>query len=110
VDSTMLTALSSITSMQAKHTKETMTKTNIFLDYVATHLDAIITYQASNMVLVVHSGASYLSKSKACSQEGRHFFMSSNTKDPANDGAVLNITQLIKSVMSLAANAKLVAF
>jgi hypothetical protein len=35
------------------------------------------------------------------------FFMSSYTKDPANNGAVLNITHIIKSVMSLAAKAKL---
>ena len=35
------------------------------------------------------------------------FFMSSDTKDPANNGAVLNIAQLIKAVMSSAAEAKL---
>jgi hypothetical protein len=35
--------------------------------------------------------------------------MSSNTKDPANNGAVLNITQLIKAVMSSVAKAKLSA-
>ncbi len=33
--------------------------------------------------------------------------MSSNTKDTANNGTVLNIAQLIKSVMSLAAEVKL---
>jgi hypothetical protein len=33
--------------------------------------------------------------------------MSSDTKDPANNGAVLNIAQLIKEVMSSAAKAKL---
>jgi hypothetical protein len=33
--------------------------------------------------------------------------MSSNTKDTANNGAVLNISQLIKSVMSFVAEATL---
>jgi hypothetical protein len=33
--------------------------------------------------------------------------MSSDTKDPANNSAVLNIAQLIKAVMSSAAEAKL---
>jgi hypothetical protein len=33
--------------------------------------------------------------------------MSSNTKDPANNGAVLNSAQLIKAIMSLAAEAEL---
>ncbi len=32
--------------------------------------------------------------------------MSSDTKDPAKNGAVLNIAQLIRSVVSLAAEAK----
>jgi hypothetical protein len=107
VDSTMLTTLSSIASMQAKPTKETMDNTKLFLDYAATHQDAIVTYHASNMVLVVHSDASYLSEPKARSCAGGHFFMSSNTKDPPNNGAVLNIAQLIKAVMSSAAEAKL---
>ena len=59
------------------------------------------------MVLVVHSDASYLSEPKARSRAGGHFFMSSDTKDPANNGAVLNIAQLIKAVMLLAAEAEL---
>jgi hypothetical protein len=103
----MLTTLSSIASMQAEPTKETMDNTKLILDYAATHQDAIITYRASNMVHVVHSNASYLSKPKARSRAGGHFFMSSDTKDPPNNGAVLNIAQLIKAVMSSAAEAKL---
>jgi hypothetical protein len=78
-----------------------------FLDYVATDQDAIITYHASNMVLAIQSDASYLSKPKARSQAGGHIFMSSDFNDPKTNGAVLNITQLIKSVMSSAAKAKL---
>ena len=107
VDSTMLTTLSSIASTQAEPTEETMANTKLFMDYAATHQDAIITYRASNMVLVVHSNASYLSEPKAQSRAGGHFFLSSDTKDPANNGAVLNIAQLIKAVMSSAAEAKL---
>jgi hypothetical protein len=60
----MLTTLSSIASTQAEPTKETMNNTKLFLDYAASHKDAIITYQASNMALVVHSDASYLSNQK----------------------------------------------
>jgi len=103
----MQTTLSSIASTQAEPTKETMANTKLFMDYAATHQDAIITYRASNMVLVVHSNASYLSEPKAQSRAGGHFFLSSDTKDPANKGAVLNIAQLIKAVMSSAAEAEL---
>jgi hypothetical protein len=107
VDSTMLTALSSITSNQAKPTEETMSNIKHFLDYMASNQDAIITYHANGMVLVMHSNASYWSKPKARSPAGGHFFMSSNIADPANNGAVLNIAQIIKAIMSLAAEAEL---
>jgi hypothetical protein len=103
----MLTALGSIASAQAEPTEETMTCCNQFLDYAATHHDAIITYKKSDMVLVVHSVASYLSEPKARSRAGGHFFLSSNIADPANNGAILNIAQLIRAVMSSAAEAEL---
>ncbi len=107
VDSTMLTALSAIASAQAKPSEETMTHCKQFLDYAATHPDAILTYKRSDMVLVVHSNASYLSKPKARSRAGGHFFLSSDKADPIDNGAVLNITALIKPVMSSAAEAEL---
>jgi len=106
----MLTALSSITSTQAEPTEKTMENIKLFLDYAASHQDAIFTYQASDMVLIVHSGASYLSETKARSQAGGHFFMSSDVANPHNNGAVLIIAQLIKAVMSSAAEAELGAF
>jgi hypothetical protein len=84
-----------------------MTRCKQFLDYAATHQDAILTYKSSDMVLVVHSDASYLSKPKARSRAGGHFFLSSDTENPINNGAVLNIAQLIKTVMSSAAEAEL---
>ncbi len=36
-----------------------------YLDYAATQDNAILTYKASNMILAIHSGASYLSEWKA---------------------------------------------
>jgi len=70
----MLTALSAIASAQAEPMEETMTCCKQFLDYAATQQDAILTYKASDMVLVIHSNASYLSKPKARSRAGGHFF------------------------------------
>jgi hypothetical protein len=103
----MLTALSAIASAQAEPMEDKMTLCKQFLHYTATHQDAILTYKASNMVLVVHSDVSYLSKPKARSRAGGHFFLSSDCDDPANNGAVLNLAQLIKAVMSSAAEAEL---
>jgi hypothetical protein len=106
VNSAMLAALGSIATQQANPTKNTMKKVRQFLDYASTHPDAIVTYHASDMVLAGHSDASYLFKSKAHSRAGGHFFMSNNTAKPPNNGAILTIPQIIKAVMSLAAEAE----
>ncbi len=66
-----------------------------------------MTYRASNMKLAIHSNASYLSDSKARSRAGGHIFMAGNEDIPINNGAVLNISQIINAVMSSAAEAKL---
>jgi hypothetical protein len=65
VDITTLVALSSITSEQTKATTATKTQVTQLLDYLYTHKDATIQYVASDMVLNVHSDASYLSEPKA---------------------------------------------
>jgi hypothetical protein len=45
---------------------------------MTTQEEAILTYRASEMVLAIHSDASYLSKPKAHSQAGGHMFMAGN--------------------------------
>ena len=87
VDSTMLVTLSAIAAQQSDPTVETMKKTLKLLDYVATHPDAVLTFNASSMVLNVHSDASYLTEPKARNRAGGHFFMSENNQDPKNNGA-----------------------
>ena len=64
----MLEALGSIAMQQAKPTENTMKKITQFLDYTTTHPDAIVTYQASKMILAVHSAASHLSETNAISR------------------------------------------
>ncbi len=106
VYNTMLAALGSIATQQANSTNNTMKKVQQILDYASTHPDAIAMYCTSDMVIAVHSNASCLSKSKARSWVGRHFFMSNNTAKPPNNGAILTNAQIIKAVMSLAAEAE----
>ena len=107
VYATMLVALSAIASDQSGPTAKTMAKTLKFLDYVATHPDKILTFSASEIVLNVHSDASYLTEPKARSHAGGHCFLSANGYDPKDNGAVLNIAQIIKNVMSSAAEAEI---
>ena len=78
-----------------------------FLDYAASQEEAAIAYHASDMVLACHSDASYLSEPGSRSQAGGNFFMSSNAAMPANNGAVLNVAQIIKAVMLSAAEAEI---
>ena len=59
------------------------------------------------MALAIHSDASYLSEANARSRAGGHMFMASNEEIPKNNGAVLNISQIIRAVMSSAAEAEL---
>ena len=68
------------------------------INYLAMQEDAVLFYHASNMVLAVHSNVSYLGKPKAHSRAGGHFFLSSNTTVPPNNGAVLNIAHIIKTL------------
>ncbi len=75
VDSTLLCPISTIASQSSKPTEDTMRQTLQLLNYLATQEDAMLSYQASNMVLAVHSNASYLSKPKACSRAEGHFFL-----------------------------------
>ena len=50
---------------------------------------------------------SYLSEPEARSRAGGHFFMSNNAPVPPNNGAILNVAQIIKNVMSSATEAEL---
>jgi hypothetical protein len=73
---------------------------------MATQEEAILTYRASKMTLAIHSDASYLSEPKTHSQAGGHMLMAGNEEIPFNNGAVLNISQIIQAVMSSAAEAE----
>ncbi len=106
-DSTILCPIGAIALQSSKPTEDTMQQTLQLLDYLATQEDAVLSYHASDMVLAVHSNASYLSEPKARSRVGGHFFLSSNTTVPPNNGAILNTAHIIKNVMSSATEAEL---
>jgi hypothetical protein len=100
-------ALSSIATEQAKLTQEMMKKVRQLLDFCATQEEAIITYNASKMILAVHSDAGYCNERKAHRRAGGHFPLSSDETFPPNNGAILTNATIIKAVMSSAAEAEL---
>ena len=83
-----------------------MKKTKQFLDYVVSQEEPVLTFSASDMILAGHSNASYLSKKNARSCAGGWWFLSNNSPYHPANGAVLNISQVIKAVMSSAAEAE----
>jgi hypothetical protein len=84
-----------------------MAKVKQLLDYCATQEDAIITYNASKMILAVHSDAGYCNEKNARSWAGGHFFLSNDEQFPPNNGAILTQASIIKAVMSSAAEAEI---
>jgi hypothetical protein len=72
---TVLMALSTIASKQAKGTKSTMKKCKELHNYHTTHLDTTVQFYASNIILNKHYNALYLSKANAHSCACGHFIM-----------------------------------
>jgi hypothetical protein len=103
VDPTVLMPLNDIATEQTKTTAKIQAATNQLLDYLATHPDATIRYHASDMILHIHSDASYLSVSNARSRLGGLFFL--GNKPPEHDtlnGSILNVDSVIKNVFASA--------
>ena len=80
------------------------------MDYMWTHPDAKIRYYASDMVLNVHSDASYLSAADAKSRAAGFFFLGSipiNNKPIKLNGAIHVLCTILKFVAASAAEAEL---
>ena len=77
---------------------------------MSTHMEAKIRYHASDMILNVHSDASYSTAPKARSRVGGHFFLSSLPKhnEPIRlNGAILTLCTILKCTTAFAAEAEL---
>jgi hypothetical protein len=81
VDPTMLTQLNKLASQQATASTSLLVQVQHFLHYAATFPNAQGIFRASDMRLIVHSDASYLSESNARSRAGGNHFLS-NHGDP----------------------------
>ena len=117
LDLTMLVALGSIAAQQNNPTEKTLSEVTWLLDYCASHPDATIRYNKSDMILWTASDASYLSESNARSQAGGIFFLSDNLQDPTQppkqqptmNGVVYALAKIINNVMSSAMEAEVAA-
>ena len=109
-DTTILKSLNSLSRQQSKPTQTTNGRATHLLDYLATHPNAIIRFYPSDMILQIHSDASYINEPQARSTAGGHYFMGHHPKDSQPiqlNGAIYSLCTVLKHVAASAAEAEL---
>jgi hypothetical protein len=118
IDSTLLVALGLLASEQTTASERTLQRITHLLNYCATHPEAAIRFNKSDMVLHVESDASYLSLPKAASRVAGYHYLSSAPTTPGQaperdeppppiNGAVNVICNILRVVVSSAAEAEM---
>jgi hypothetical protein len=109
VDPTLIMPINVLESEQSNATAVTADKVIKLLSYCNTHTETKIRYHASDMILHIHSDASYFSENEAKSRAGGFFYMVSTTKTDKKltNRAILIISKVLKNVMSSAAEAEI---
>jgi len=105
-DPTMARTLSSIAGRQSNATEQVKAEVKQFLDYCATHGDARVRFIASDMILALHSDASYNSEPGSKCRAAGHFYLTHNDHKYLDNGAILTLSKIIKHVMSSASEAE----
>jgi hypothetical protein len=78
-DPTLIMPINVLASEQSNDTEVTADKVIKLLNYCNTHPETKIRYHASDIILHIHSDASYLSESEAKSRAGGFFYMGNAT-------------------------------
>jgi hypothetical protein len=95
VDPTILPAISTIASHQAQVTETVADACHQLLDYITTHPNAGICNLANDMILAIHTNASYLSEHNTRSQASEHFYLTNKGDKEFINGAILNLARLV---------------
>ena len=103
----MLVAINTIGTQQASATEATNDAVHQLLYYLSTYPDDGILYQASDMILAAHSDAGFHNELKVRSRAGEKIFLSKDDPIPRWNGPILTVTQIIKFVLTSAAEAEL---
>jgi hypothetical protein len=99
--------LNDIYKEQTKETEKTQAAADQLLEYMATHPDATIRYHKSEMILHIHSDASYLSVSHARSRLGGFFYLWDKPLNAEKiNGSILNSAAVIKNAVESAAESE----
>jgi hypothetical protein len=111
VDPTLIMPINVLASEQSNATEVTADKVIKLLNYCNTHPETKIRYHAYDMILHMHSDASYLSENEAKIRAGGFFYMGNTAQNDKKltNGAILIVSKVLKYVMSSAAEAEIVA-
>jgi hypothetical protein len=109
VDPTLIMPINVLASEQSNTTEETTDKVIKILNYCNTHPETKIRYHASDMILHIHSHASYLSENEAKSRAGGLLYMGNTAQNDKKltNSAILIVSKVLKHVMSSAAEAEI---
>ena len=109
IDPTMFTTLNKIASEQASPTEATYEKVLHFLQYAAHHPNAKTVFHPSDMILIAHADASYLSETKSRSRAGGILFFVRRVNPHLPNGAIDVLSSIITAVVSSACEAEYAA-
>jgi hypothetical protein len=110
VNMTVLMALSTIAAEQTITMEHTFAKCTQMLDYLAHNGTAKVRFHILDMIMNIHSDASYLSEAKACSRICGHFFMGWQPADGEPiciNGAFHVSANILRFIVASAAEAEL---
>ena len=93
----MARTLSSIAARQSEATTKVKEEVKQFLDYCATRPNATVRFLASDMILALHSDASYLSEPESKSRAAGHYYLAIKCNDDLSNGAVMTLSKIIRS-------------
>ena len=107
IDPTILPALNTLATTQAKPTNTTLKHCHRLLDYVATYPNVAIRYYASDMKLRVDSDAAYLVAPKARSRIAGYFSLGPHFHKPKPHGPILVECRTLRHVVASSAEAEI---
>ena len=104
----MLCALNKLASRQANPTEELERDVDRFLQYAATYPNGKLTFWPSDLVLFVHSDASYASETNSRSRAGGFFYLGWRHISGNNqiNGGLGSLSKIMPNVLSSAAESE----
>jgi len=106
LDHTHLHAVTRVAALQSRPTEAVAAAAEQLLHYAATWPEAELVYHASDMVLRVHSDASFNSEPNARSRAGGFFYLGDHSAPDLINGGILANSKVISSVVCAASEAE----